>query len=93
MAFSLEAIATVPLLLCLLLKPVEIAPALGLESIELARVQVRVSAAEIHPDSLYCVRGCEQGVLFVLEASPQIVIEAVTLAKDVWRPISDLLNP
>lgn len=93
MAFSLEAIAAAPLVLALLMQPVQVGPKAGLESFRQAKDVLGVTKAQVNPDTFYRVRSGMDDHLPLVEASPQLMLEVVGLAKDYWRPVSSLFIP
>lgn len=90
MAFSLESIAAAPLLFALLLQPVILGPKAGVESVEQAREVIPVTISQVNPDTFYRLYAPSGSRLTAVQASPQLMLEVVGLAKDFWRPVSSL---
>ena len=90
MAFSLESIAAVPLLFTLLLQPVVLGPKAGMESIEQSKEVLPITTSQVNPDTFYHLYRPQGSRLSAVQASPQLMLEVVGLARDFWRPVSSL---
>ncbi|HHU13317.1 MAG TPA: hypothetical protein GXZ64_08835 [Clostridiaceae bacterium] len=91
MAFSLEAMVTVPLTLVILLQPVRFGPETGLESIRQTKETLQITKGQINPPTFYTLVAGTDGLSSV-QASPQLMIEIIDLVQDAWQPLSRLVG-